>query len=130
MFASFCSYIPNKPSYESCPSKTGISHVNSLGRAFSSSFSKHFKNIIIYPFSKHFQILYMFAQIFKYFALFNHFLPLLFLLLKNVTHALSRTSPARSNFFLSYENSLQLLSTYLSFPCRSQCIPFALLTTD
>ena len=32
---------------------------------------------ITYPFSKYFQILYIFAQIFKYFALFNIFLPFL-----------------------------------------------------
>ena len=38
------------------------------------------------PFSKHFQILYILVQIFKYFALFKHFFTLL---LKNLTHALT-----------------------------------------
>ena len=39
---------------------------------------------ITYPFSKCFQILCIFAQVFKYFALFQHFFALL---LKNHTHA-------------------------------------------
>ena len=37
-------------------------------------------------FSKYFQILYIFAQIFKYFAIFQHFFALF---LKNRTHALN-----------------------------------------
>ena len=38
------------------------------------------------PFSKYFQLLYIFTQIFKYFALFQHFFALF---LKNHTHALT-----------------------------------------